>query len=306
MPIKAEAPEGILIDRKLPAEFTHMIGEAKYNTLIDIVLKYYESRPGKLIKIESGIIDVKPENGEVESSYYFFNLIRNLMMVDVSRWRPMIYHFLSDKVNMPAHLFFFKDYEHARKYLKILIKPIDIMQSETMKDSVVREIIPGTVACLTLLFEEKFMFLQNSMISEWGVSVDELFEVALENTSRKKLHTRVCRLPGGDEYSIMMSRQYSAAQMLDPEGNVPDLVGEFGMIFGIPANGLVLATALHKKEDKSNLINIMLKMAVKGYRNEPSPITYDLFFYLNGMYASLLQTIKKERPDVYNKMFGRK
>lgn len=296
--------ENLIIDRTVPTEYLHLVQQSEYDLIIDIILSYFKGNPGQLKSLTNGVINVNRTTGVIQ--YSVTNLVRRLVLIDKRDWKKQLYQFFEDEVNVSAYRFFLKDYEHARKHLKVLLKQADFAAGNIGKDIVFIQHLPGTISCLVLHYEHKFIFLQHELIKEWGVSVEELFNEAIANVSKEHLHISVCRLDKELEYIIMMSEQYSAAKMLAIESNFPHLIGEYGTLFSVPANGLVFAAPLHHRKNAIRLLEAFAGITALGYKMEPSPVVNDIFHYHQGDFSSLLGFIESDLPDLYAELKRRK
>lgn len=288
-------------NRTMPADFGHLISQAKYDTIIDVVLNYFKKESVRILSLEDGVLCIADAAG-IQQSYSFFNLVRHLGFIPVADWKTHIYEFLDMKVNTAAYGFFMKDYEHARRYLKVLVKPAGFLKGSRQQQMVVKEHFPGTCSFLVFNYEQKFIYLERNHIREWNVSDEELFDQALLNIAQEKMYTKCRRLEAGQKLYIVLSHEYSAARMIKLEENEPQMIGACGTLFTIPANGVAFVMPIKDPESVSRALKPLMNITLEAYRIEPSPILLDVFHWCEGECISMLDYLKNHHPDIYSRV----
>lgn len=300
MQTKANELNNDSIDTTLPDDFKNLISQDEYVKIINIIIEYFRNKPEKIARLTKGMLYVTGEDKETEFQYSLNNLVRRLMVTDAIEWLPAIFSFFNNsKVNLSAHNFFFKDYDHAGQYLKILVKPKNFI-NKAMKDQLVlTSHFPGTLSALVFNYDRQFRYLQHDNIKEWGVSEGELFARALQNVAMEKVLTKGVEVEKGVQIYAMISAEYSASRMIEIEKNNPYLIGKQGTIFTIPANGTAFAAPMDNESAMKKISRRLMFVTAEAFKVEPSPITFDLFHYHNGECHSMLDSIKEMYPDIY-------
>ncbi len=196
-------------------------------------------------------------------------------------------------------IFYFNDYEHARKYLKVLIKPDNFVPKEMSRKLVTKSHFPGTLTALVFHHNRQFRFLCKDDIKEWNISSDELFAEALENIKKEEILVEPKGFENGRKIYAIMSNEYSATALINIEKRFPHFIGKSGTIFSIPSNGTAFAMPLNDGSDLEKLFRSLLAVTAMAYKQEPSPITFDLFHYYNGGVNSMVEVLRTAYPEIY-------
>lgn len=286
------------IDLSLPTRLSGLISANQYRKLLTEIVNFYRTRPEKIEKLEDGILHVLSPSGE-KSEFSIEGIVRNVLFYQPHQWQAIFQHILGRKIDLSAHRFFFSDYEHAKQYLKILIKPASFSRVAKENQILFRQDIPGTLSTLVFHYNEQFVFLKQPNIRDWEVSEHDLFDQAQENLRKVEVSTESIKLKSGHGIRAFVSREYSAPRMLNIDANTPELLGNYGAVFSMPANGTVFGAPLETEEDIKALWKPLLSLTIDAWSTQPSPITFDLFYYSHGKYQAFMDEIRRNFPGLY-------
>src|SRR5690606_9360241 len=107
--------------------------QGEYEELISRIIRKFEDRSDRLVKIEDGVMCVKCEHPDFvkEAQISLDRLVRHIHSRECSEWESIIDHFFDAAfTNQSAQDFFIEDYEKAKSRLRILIKPEQFFESE--------------------------------------------------------------------------------------------------------------------------------------------------------------------------------
>jgi hypothetical protein len=289
------------IDTKLPESLTHLISQQDYEHVITLIQDHFKQTGKILLELKEGKITAreKMEGKWVECNYGLGNLVRNVADRKKADWIEVVNHFLGIKIDVSAYLFFSKDYEHAKQYLKVLVKPESFILAGLNSPPAAKTYFPGTISVAVMHYNEQFRFLSIADLEAWGVTIDEVLSEGLNNMLKEKIMIEGKSFYGGEKIFCIISNDYSAASMMHIEKRFPELLGKEGTIFSIPANGTAFASPLNNYETIGQMIVPLVSVTALAYRKEHSPIVFDLFIYSRGEFSSMSDYLKREHPGIY-------
>lgn len=271
---------------QLPEAYASLISAIDYADVMEIAVRYHQERQITVISTDHGDIHVTIDGQDQHR--YLDNLLRRITQSPKEEWQKIIYaHFDRLKDNSPAIKFFQKDFEHASPLLRVLIKNEDIELAQDSSMFLSRCDFPGTLTFIVIEFENQFSYLPVKDIQEWGIPIDELFDIAIGNTPAEEI-TSVTEGTILDKFPIFLflSGDFSASLMLDLQNRAPFVVGTYGSIIAIPTKGTAFA---HPIEDKNvlDMVVELLPTVEKFYYEDPGQITNNFYWSYNGLIQAL-------------------
>lgn len=273
------------INKKIPADYLHIMDQAGYEKMVDLSLNYFREKGDKVVSLKEGMLAVRDEDNK-ELKYGFDNLVRMLTGAEPSDWESIIYsHFNKINFSDDAYNYFFKDYDHARQYLKVLIKHESIMTNEFAKDLVVRTDFPGTLTVLVFDYENQFRYLKTDEIAEWNLPVETLFAEALNNLSNDELTVNKMAHDDGWEFFSFFSGDFSASRMIELEKYFEFAVGQYGALVAIPTKGSTFVAPLTDNKVTAR-IEVIAPLVAQFFEQDPGNITNNFYWIYQGVIES--------------------
>lgn len=296
-------------NKKMPGEYKHLLNQAEFEAMVDIILQYFKEKGEPVIKVEGGYVTTKGEDGkDLPQQFGLDNLVRLVAAAPVADRESVIYtHFNRAYYDMRPLEYFKKDYEAAKQYLKILIKPLGILKQQGGKDVVHKVIFPGTCSVLVFDYDNKFAYLYLEMIKEWGQTVDALFDQALDNISREDISLMGLNIKSGEEEDdtddneeasvdvkdqdsfLLINPDFAAPAVCLLEQMAPFAIGKFGSIVAIPSKGYGIALPIKNAEVLKKISPLSI-MALKLFNEQPGNITTSLYWYYNNSFQLFPET----------------
>jgi hypothetical protein len=113
---------------KLPDDYKDLINEKDYAVFLKSCLTVLQGLNINVISSDNGDILYKNKDGE-EAHYYLDNILRKYVLLDIDeREQEIERHFRQLQDKSDAYNYFFKDFEYARQFLKVVIKPIEMVK----------------------------------------------------------------------------------------------------------------------------------------------------------------------------------
>ncbi len=269
------------VDKKIPGDYKHIMDQAGYERMVNIVFNYFRDKGDKVISLIDGMLTVKGEDGK-DLKYGFDNLVRMLTGAEYDDWESIIYsHFNKINFSDEAYKYFFKDYEHARQYLKILVKHEAILGNEFAKDLVLRTDFPGTRTVLVFDYENQFRYLKREEVAAWNMSAELLFEEALNNVSEEDVSINKMEHDDGWEFFSFFSGDFSASRMIELEKYFDFAVGQFGSLVAIPTKGSAFVAPLTDNRVTAR-IELIAPLVSQFFEQDPGNITNNFYWIYQG------------------------
>jgi hypothetical protein len=269
------------IDKKIPGDYKHIMDQPGYEKMVNISLGYFREKGDKVLSLTDGMLTVKGEDGK-DLKYGFDNLVRMLTGAQHEDWESIIYsHF--NKINFAddAYNYFFKDYEHAKQYLRVLVKHEAIMDNEFAKDLVIRVDFPGTRTVLVFDYDNQFRYLKNEEIVDWNLTLPILFEEALNNVSSEEVNINKMTHEDGWDFYSFFSGDFSASRMIELERYFDFTVGQFGALVAIPTKGSTFVAPLNDNRVTAR-IETIAPLVAQFFEQDPGNITNNFYWVYQG------------------------
>lgn len=210
---------------------------------------------------------------------YLDNLVRKLYEQDKNEWPGIVQkHFDVLKTDPNAYEYFFKDFEYASQLLRVLIKPMDILEAHQMQDFVCRVDFPGTYTMLVIEYDNNFRFCSRENIVEWNVPDEELFRIAIANNPNDEVEVKQYLFLDKFTGFMFFSGDYAAGMLLDMENNADSAIGTYGSLVAVPAKGFAFAAPIENAEIM-DLIAAVQDAVINSYNEDQGNISPDFYWY---------------------------
>lgn len=275
---------------KLPDNYKDLINEKDYAVFLDKCLTVLKGLNVKVISSDEGDIVYENKDGE-EAHYYLDNILRKYVMLNSGeREQEIERHFKQLQDKSDAYEYFFKDFEYAKQFLKVVVKPIEML--DNYNEFVHRLDFPNLVTFLIFDFEEQFHYIRKENASLWQVDENDLFEIALENLGSEEIEAKEYTF--GDKFTvyILFSGDFSAPFTLLIDKYLEFSIGTYGTLLAIPTKGTVFLHPIETK-DVLDLTEILHPEIEKFYHEDPGNISLDFYWFYKGQF----DIFKKEYHD---------
>jgi hypothetical protein len=277
---------------KLPENYMDLVDEKNYVIFLDKCLAILKNLKVNVVSSDDG--DIKYLNSDKEEAHYFLdNLLRKyLQLEEIEKDKEIIRHFSKLQDKSDAYKYLFKDFEYAKQFLKILVRPAEMLPN--YEEFIYRSDFPNLLTFLVLDFEEQFKYIRNDSVIEWQVTDKELFEIAIENLSNENVEVKEYQF--GDKFTvyILFNGDFSASYTLLLEEKLEFSIGAFGSLIAIPTKGTALIHPIETNE-VLDLIEILNPLVQQFYNEDPGSITLDFYWFYKREYYMFDKTLDGER-----------
>lgn len=271
------------IDRKLPEDFRDLLTQEEY----EIILVHALIAIGKHTQIESvneGEIRTKdPKKADSKMTFSLRNVVRKCKVVPPTDWAELIDKYLGKPLfNEAKHNFLMKDFEYAEPLLKVVVRSKFAFDDQALERLAYREDIPHTYTFLVLDYDDRFHYIDKTLLTEWELSIETLFEIGLANIGKEEINIEQIEI-AGLEIHAFFSGDFSAPYMLELERNAPEAVGVWGSVVHIPSKGKAM---VHPIEGNTALKYIahVINLVEVFFSQDPGPINIRSYWYYAGKY----------------------
>ena len=273
----------------LPDSYKDLIDAKNYTVFLEKCLMTLKNLDYEVLSSKDG--DITYTNSEGNEAHFFLdNLLRKYLQSD-DKDKEILEHFSKLKDQTVAYNYLYKDFEYARQFLKILIKADDIIPN--IEAFVHLKKLPGLAVILILDFEEQFHFVQTVKASEWNISEEELFKIALENIKEETIEVKEYQYEDKFTVYILFSGDFSASSTLIIPEKFDYAIGEYGCLIALPTKGTVLLHPI-STTDVLDLV-ITLYPTVENFFNEdPSNVTLDFYWFFNDFYYVFKKEVNED------------
>lgn len=262
----------------VPDDYKNLISQTDYKILIEQCLDVLQKMDLEVISHDNGDIVYKGKNDE-ESHYYLDNLVRRYVLTDEKeKYVEVETHFKKLQETPHANEYLFMDFDYAKQFLKVLVKPIDI--APKIEDFVTRMDFPNLLTVLVLDFEERFQYIRKEEADLWEVDYDDLFKVALNNISQEDIDIRKHLFDDRFDVFILLSGDFSASFSLLINSHLDFAIGKHGSLIGLPTKGTAFIHPI-STNDVMDLTTSLYHEMEKFYNEDPGNISMDFYWYDN-------------------------
>lgn len=274
----------------IPEDYKNFLSQKEFDEVVDLSLHHLEQLDFKVKDVEGGKITIKQE--EDDDRYFFLdNLVRKIAQLEKELWSDeIIAHFTKLQDRSDAYNFLYKDFEHAVKYLKVLIKADDLIPNS--EEYVTRVDFKDTLTFLVFDFEDQFHYIRCDNAKEWDETNDQLFEVALDNISNEDIDIKEYEYEEQFQVFILFSGDFASSFIIELERNVPFAIGEFGTLIAIPTKGSAFIHPI-STDNIIELVHVLYPQIEEFYNEDTGNINLEFYWFNRGQFQ-IFPKIKNE------------
>jgi len=261
---------------KLPDDYKNLMSQPDYEDFIKRCLNVLHDLGVQVLSYDNGDIVYKGKDDE-ESHYFLDNLIRRYVQEDNdNKFSEIENHFKKLQETPHVYEYLFKDFDYAKQFLKVLIKPTDI--APKIDGFVTRTDYPDLLTFLVLDFEERFHYIRKDEANLWEIDYGDLFKIALHNISQESIDIRKHVFDDKFDVFVLLSGDFSASYSLLINSHLNLAIGKHGSLIGLPTKGTVFIHPITTK-DVMDLTTTLYHEMEKFYNEDPSNISMDFYWY---------------------------
>lgn len=171
-----------------------------------------------------------------------------------------------------------EDFAWVREQLAVRLLPGELVDTALARDTVMRQQLPGTVSALIVDRPQSLQAVAREDIFSWGLSEDELLELALDNVRRRAAATlRGIDLDGGVAIQLLTEASYLTASLALTLDDYPEVAGEHGTLVTIPHLRALIAYPINDSHT-IQATHALLPLARMMYDSAPGGITPSLLW----------------------------
>lgn len=268
----------------LPAHMADWLSVEEYNQILLLTIDQISLKGRIELIADEGVIHILFDGQTGPTRFYMDNLLRKCKATEPGEWPTVVAgHVKILPINSAAITYIYKDFEFAAPLLKLQVKPVGFAQ-DIMQDCVYRQDFPQTNTFLVIDFDEALHYVRRSEISEWEVSDQYLFGVALDNVAREKPDLSGHALTEELPLFTLFHNDFAVACAIELARNADEAVGSFGAVVNIPAKGSVF---IHPLEADTVLDYIVAshEMVHGFYTDEIYTVNEEYYWYYEGRYS---------------------
>jgi len=274
----------------LPEDYSNLIDEKSYEIFLQKCLLTLKDLGYKVVSFNNGDIVYETENS-LEAHFYLDNLVRKYIQVNIGEQDIVIQeHFNKLKDQSKAYTYFYKDFDYAKQFLKILLKADDILPNN--EDFVYLKNYPNLLTFLVLDFEDQFHYVEKSKVHLWKIDEIELFEIAKNNLRKEEIEIKQYTFEDKYDVFVLLNGDFSSSYTLLIERDLDFTIGQFGTMIALPTKGTAFLYPI-SDADILDVIVTIYPAVEQCFDEDPGNITLDFFWYFNGQY----ECFKKETND---------
>lgn len=297
--------------RSVP-HWARFMDSGSFQVLVDLIAAEFEHRAIPFeFNIDDGLIQL-PERGKEGAALGLLNLAQMCHRAPLHQWPTIVAQHVSRSIDLAKECddsldLLAGDLEQARKHLKVRLYPSDVGSDIFLT---VREPMPGVKAVLVYDLPETIHSVHADHVQAWGVSLEELFSIALANV---KANDRVepRSFPIDDTSSVMLlggESFFTASHSLCLEEYLQPAPAE-GALVAVPHRHAVV---FHPINDAGVLVALtaMIPMARGMFQEGPGSISPSVYWWRGGHFTLLPAElvdgkIEFKPPEEFVEMLGR-
>ncbi|MFN0202311.1 MAG: hypothetical protein ACKVTZ_12360 [Bacteroidia bacterium] len=282
-----------MIDFTLPNDLLAVVSQEDYTHIVRLSISFLEKQ-WNITQVSNAVIVASQGEGK-DIHFGLDNLIRNCLLYDKEAWEGVVIeHFSRFKEHSAAYNYFFKDFDYAQTMLKTLIKPDTFGLPDIQAELIKRQDFPETYTFLVLDFEEQLRFLRKDDLTEWGVSEEELFEIAQDNVNKEIINTQQVPLPEEYFFHTFFHSDFAASYILDFQRNAYHTIGMYGSVVAIPAKSVAFAYTINDLSFMK-MIELLIPLVERFYDGQPGNINTHFYWYYQGEFELFPFMLKDEK-----------
>ena len=263
----------------MPPRFAGLITPSMFEIMVEAAIKSIKNElKAEVTKVDDGAVFF--ERGEDSGQIQLDKLVRRISKLNKTQQiKEIREHFSKMQDNASAYQYFYKDFDYAKNLLRVLVKRRGALDYEGF---IKRRDFYGTETFLVFDYQQQFAYLNRLYTKDWGVSDEELFEIALDNIAQQTVEDeRVELANSGFEVNVLIRAHFAASYLIEPGRNVFRHIGTFGSLVGIPAEDIGY---IYPIEDKSfeRVLPMFSNLCRIVSVNEPNGLSADMFWHYQG------------------------
>jgi uncharacterized protein YtpQ (UPF0354 family) len=271
------------IDRVLPEDFQDLLTQEEYEFILDTALASISKHTTVDLVKEGEIHTLDPQKEDSKMTFSLRNVVRKCKAVPREEWAELIDKYLGKPLfNEAKHMFLMKDFEYAEPLLKVVVRSKFAFDQIALDRLTYREDIPHTCTFLVLDYDDRFHYIDKTLLKDWEMPLETLFEIGLINVGKEDISVERVEMQGMEIFAFF-SGDFSAPYIVELEKNAPQAVGALGAVVNIPSKGKALVHPLDGNTALQYIANI-LQLVEVFFSQDPGPINVRSYWYYEGKF----------------------
>lgn len=190
------------------------------------------------------------------------------------------------------------DFDNVKKYIGVRLYPNDYAANIGKELTIGKDFAGDIYAMLVFDLPDSITNVQPEQADKWGKSLDELFEVGLQNI--KTNYSSDISQQKFNEFTIwfIQGNHFFTPNIVFELSNYPNLVGSKGSLIGIPHRHSVIIYPIENIEVVT-AINQLIP-TIYGMNSEgPGSVSNNLFWYKDGRFENLPYKIEVNKLQFF-------
>jgi len=274
-------------------QWASFFNDEQYAAFIEAVEEYYYSK-NVTYTLEDGLIEVGP-NDFGFGKQGLVNVAQVCNLDKIKNYKAIVTEHFEAQVR--AHQFdkefddLVEDYERIKDYLAVRLYPNDYADSVGREVTIGRDFAESIYQMLVFDLPDTIKSIRPDQAEKWGKTIDELFEVGIENVKKKYPLQLSKQETGIFEVFFAQGDHFFVPNIVFDKDTLEDISGSKGMLIGLPHRHVALMFAIeniHVVEVLTLFINTVNGM----YKEGPGSVSAGVFWYYNGVFTNLPYTIE--------------
>lgn len=270
--------------KKTVPEWANVLDKKEY-AAFNKALEHYFASKGEPYAIGDGIVKLK-DSWEFGLS----NLVQTCARGNIGDYPAIIAHHFGLMLEGKAFEEEFSknaaNFDYVKQYLAVRLYDEDYL-SAMGGDTFVRRHFAGELyAALVWDFPTVLQNVKQSEIDAWGLPLDTLFEIGLDNVRQNyEIEAGLVDI-GDDKLHIFTAEHFFVPNMLFDLAQKQDVIGRGGAIIAAPTRSLVMAYPIEDMKVVNALTSFFVN-APKFYNQGPGSLTTEVYWYHDGEFEPL-------------------
>ena len=294
-----------LFDRKkvnVP-EWASFFSEEEYTTFLEAIGSYFRKTLNISYEIHDGVINlVDGDNLFGLGQFGLVNLAQNCKQNKPTAYREIIAnHFgcLIESVKFKKEFAKIeKDFEKVKDYIAVRLYDKEYLSSGGMNHLLIKNIAGELFAALVFDFPRAVVTVSLEEAAPWGKTIDELFEIGLENIRRSYRINREIIESGEEKDAIIAceAEHFFVPNILFDLDKHNEFVGKGGALVAAPTRNIVLIYPINDF-NVVRVLNNFFNAAFGLYSNNPGRLTKEVYWYKDGKFTQLPYEIDGDKKE---------
>jgi len=274
-------------------QWASFFNDEQYAAFIEAVEEYYYSK-NVTYTLEDGLIEAGP-NDFGFGKQGLVNVAQVCNLDKIKNYKAIVTEHFEAQVR--AHQFdkefddMVEDYERIKDYLAVRLYPNDYADSVGREVTIGRDFAESIYQMLVFDLPDTIKSIRPDQAEKWGKTIDELFEVGIENVKKKYPLQLSKQETGIFEVFFAQGDHFFVPNIVFDKDTLEDISGSKGMLIGLPHRHVALMFAIeniHVVEVLTLFINTVNGM----YKEGPGSVSGGVFWYHDGVFTNLPYTIE--------------